>query len=67
MCPSNKDLSNAIKNNVIGNNSFTCRDVVNANKLISPDITALKGKTVRWRSKLPREDAAIDILSAIVD
>ena len=34
MCPSDEDFSNAIENNIIGNNSFTCQDVVNANKLL---------------------------------
>ena len=43
MCPSDEDLSNAIENNVIGSNSFTCQDVVNANKLFGSDIAALKG------------------------
>ena len=67
MCPSDEDLSNAIENNVIGNNSFTYRDVVNANKLFGSDIAALKGKTVRRKSKLPREDATNDVPPAIVD
>ena len=67
MCPRDEDLSNAIENNVIGNKSFTYQDVVNVNKLFWSDIAALKGKTVRRKSKLPREDATIDVPQAIVD
>ena len=57
MCPSNKDLSNMIKNNAISNNSFTYRDVMNENKLFGSDIAALKGKIVNRKRNLPREDA----------
>ena len=67
MCPSDEDLSNAIENNVIGNNNFTRRDVINANKLFGSDIVSLKGKTVRRKSKLPREDATIRIPPAIIE
>ena len=45
MCPSEEDLVNAIENNVIGNNDFRQRDVVNANKLFGKDIATLKPKT----------------------
>ena len=62
-----EDLSNAIEKNVIGNNSFTCRDVMNANKLFVSNIAGLKGKTVRRKSKLPKEDATIEFPPAIVD
>ena len=61
MCPSDEDLSNTIENNVIGNNSFTRWDVVSTNKLFGSDIAALKGKMVRRKSKLPREDDTIDV------
>ena len=44
MCPSNEDLVNAIENNVIGNNGYAQRDVVNADKLFGKDIASLKGK-----------------------
>ena len=67
MCPSEEDLINAIENNVIGNNDFRQRDVVNANKLWGKDIATLKGKTTCRKSKLPREDSAIDISSPIVE
>ena len=67
MCPSDEDLSNGIENNVIGNNNFTCRDVLNVNKLFGSDITSLKRKTVRRKSKLPREDTSIEIPPAIIE
>ena len=53
MCPSDKDLSNAIKNNVIGNSSFTCWDVVNANKLFGSDIAALKAYYLNYYQCIP--------------
>ena len=67
MCPSDEDLSNAIENNVIGNNNFTRRDILNANKLFGSDIASLKGKTVRRKSKLPRENTNIEISPAIIE
>ena len=67
MCPSEEDLINAIENNVIGHNEYRRRDVINANKLWGKDIATLKGKTTRKKSKLPREDEAIDIPSPIVE
>ena len=67
MCPSDEDLSNAIENNVIGNKNFTRQYVLNANKLFGSDIASLKGKTVRRKSKLPREDASIEISPAIIE
>ena len=67
MCPSDEDLSNAIENNVIGNNNFTCQDILNSNKLFGSDMASLKGKTVRRKSKIPREDASIEISPAIIE
>ena len=67
MCPSDEDLSNAIEHNVIGNNNFTRRYILNTNKLFGSDIASLKGKTVRRKSKLPREDSSIEIPPAIID
>jgi hypothetical protein len=55
-CPSDGDLANAIENNVIGNNPFTRRDVRIAKKIFGPDVPAMKGKTVKRKSKMPRED-----------
>jgi hypothetical protein len=55
-CPSHNDLANAIEHNVIGNNPFTRRDVCIAKKIFGPDVLAMKGKTVKRKSKMPRED-----------
>jgi hypothetical protein len=55
-CPSDNDLANAIEHNVIGNNPFTRRDVHIAKKTFGRDVPAMKGKTVKGKSKMPRED-----------
>jgi hypothetical protein len=52
-CPSDVDLANAIEHNVIGNNPFTRRDVRIAKKIFGPDVPAMKGKTVKRKSKMP--------------
>lgn len=61
VCPSDKDTCNAIENNVIGNNPFTRRDVRNTKTILGPRMTRLKGKTVKQKSKLSREDNPINI------
>jgi hypothetical protein len=65
-CPSDFDLANAIEHNVIGNNPFTRRDVRIAKKIFGPDVPAMKGKTVKRKSKMPREDNISDIPSNII-
>jgi hypothetical protein len=60
-CPSDFDLGNAIEHNVIGNNPFTRRDVRIAKKIFGPDVPSMKGKTVKRKSKMPREDDISDI------
>jgi hypothetical protein len=60
-CPSDVDLANAIEHNVIGNNPFTRRDVRIAKKIFGPDVPAMKGKTVKRKSKMPQEDDISDI------
>ena len=67
MCPSEEDLINAIEHNVIGHNEYRRSNGINTNKLWGKDIATLKGKTTRKKSKLPREDEAIDIPSPIVE
>ena len=67
MCPNNKDIANVIENNVISNNSYKHRDVINAKKILGPDIESLKGKIVWKKSRLPRENAIIDIPPSIVE
>jgi hypothetical protein len=60
-CPSDFDLANAVEHNIIGSNPFTRRDVRIAKQIYGPDVAALKGKTVKQQSKMPREDIANDI------
>jgi hypothetical protein len=60
-CPSDFDLANAVEHNITGNNPFTRRDVRIAKQIYGPDVAALKGKTVKQQSKMPREDEANDI------
>ncbi|MGK3748690.1 MAG: hypothetical protein ACI8RD_000982, partial [Bacillariaceae sp.] len=60
-CPSDYDLANAVEHNIIGNNPFTRRDVRLAKSIYGPDVPALKGKTVKQQSKMPREDEMNDI------
>jgi hypothetical protein len=55
-CPSDYDLANAVEHNIIGNTPFTRRDVRIAKQIYGPDVAALKGKTVKQQSKMPRED-----------
>jgi hypothetical protein len=58
-CPSDVDLANAVEHNVIGNNPFTRRDI--RIQIFGPDVPAMKGKTVKNKSKMPREDDISDI------
>jgi hypothetical protein len=66
-CPSDVDLANAVEHNVIGNNPFTRRDVRIAKKLFGPDVHAMKGKTVKRKSKMPQEDNITDIPSTFIN
>jgi hypothetical protein len=66
-CPSDHDLANAIEHNVIGNNPFTRRDVRIAKKIFGPDVPAMKAKTVKRKSKMPREDEITELPSNIVN
>jgi hypothetical protein len=65
VCPSDYDLANAVEHNIIGNTPFTRRDVCIAKQIYGPDVAALKGKTVKQQSKMPREDEANDVRSYI--
>jgi hypothetical protein len=65
-CPNDFDLANAIEHNVIGNNPFTRRDVRIAKKIFGPDVPAMKGKTVKRKSKMSREDAISDRPPSII-
>jgi hypothetical protein len=65
-CPSDFDLANAIEHNIIGNNPSTRRDIRIAKKIFGPDVPAMKGKTVKRKSKMPREDDISDIPPMII-
>jgi hypothetical protein len=64
--PSDVDLANAVEHNVIGNNPFTRRDVRIAKKIFGPDEHAMKGKTVKRKSNMPKEDEITDLPSTII-
>jgi hypothetical protein len=64
-CPSDYDLANAVEHNIICNTPFTRRDVRIAKQIYGPDVAALKGKTVKQQSKMPREDEANEFPSYI--
>jgi hypothetical protein len=65
-CPSDVDLANAVEHNVIGNNPFTRREIRIAKKTYGPDVPAMKGKTVKRNSKMPREDEITDLPPSII-
>jgi hypothetical protein len=65
-CPSDVDLANAVEHSVIGNNPFTGRDVRISKKILGPDVPAMEGKTVKRKSKMPREDEISDLPSNII-
>jgi hypothetical protein len=65
-CPSDVDHANDVEHNVIGNNPFTRRDIRIAKQIFGPDVPAMKGKTVKNKSKMPREDDISDIPSNII-
>jgi hypothetical protein len=65
-CPNDIDLANAVEHNIIGNNPFTRRDICIAKKIFGPDVPAMKGKTVKRKSKMPREDDVSDIPPNII-
>ena len=58
-CPSNYDLTHAIEHNVIRNNAYARYDVKNARAIFGPSVPGLKGKMVKVKIKLPREDETI--------
>ena len=45
--PSERDLENTVRSNTIVNCPVTFDDVKNAKLIFGPDITSLKGKSVR--------------------
>jgi hypothetical protein len=65
-CPIDVDLADDIEHNVIGNNPFTRRDVRIAKKIFGPDVPAMKGETVKRKSKMPQENDISDIPAGII-
>ena len=65
LCPSDDDMLHAVNYNILGNNSYWRVDVRNATKIFGKSKTAIKGKSVTKKSKLPREDVAIERQSEI--
>ena len=59
--PSDYNLANAIKNNVVGSTPFTRRDVRIANIIHSCDVVGMKGKTTKKPSKMPDPDEIRDV------
>ena len=59
--PSNYDLANAIKNNIVGATPFTRRDVRIANIIHGRDVARLKGKETKKPSKMPNPNEVQDV------
>ena len=64
--PSNYDLANAIKNNVVRATPFTRRDVRIANIIHDRYVAGMKGKTSKKPSKMPNPDEVRDVPQHIV-
>ena len=67
LCPNDEDLIHNIENNVVGYNDFTKKDVKVATGIWGKSEYGLKGKTPELKSKLMREDEAIDMPDEIKD
>ena len=63
--PSDYDLANAIKNNVVESTLFTRKDVRIATIIHSCGVAGLKGKTTKKASKIPNPDEVRDVPSHI--
>ena len=59
--PSDKDIIRILKASSLLNCPVTPRDVVIANKLFSPDVGALKGKTMRCGPPIVDSPVSVDI------
>ena len=59
--PSNYDLANAIKNNVVGTTPFTRRDVRITHIFHGHNGVALKGKSTKRQSMMPNPDEVRDV------
>ena len=59
--PSDYDLANAVKNNIVGSTPFTRRDIRIATVIHGRNVAALKGKTTKSPSKMPNPDKITDL------
>ena len=64
--PSDYDLANAVKNNVVGTTPCTRRDIRIATVIHRRDVAALKEKTTKKQSKIPNANEVRDIPSHII-
>lgn len=67
MCPRNLDLAHAIEHNIIGNHEYRREDITNANRIYGRSEAMLKGKVVKQKSKLPREDEMLPLPKCIMN
>ena len=67
MCPSDLDLAHAIEHNIIGNHEYRREDIRNANRIYDKSEAMLKGKVVKHKSKLPREDEVLPLPKYIMN
>ena len=64
--PSDKDLANAVDNNIFAT-SLTRRDIRIARNILGPNVVALKGKTTKRKSKMPNSEDIEDLSSYIIE
>ena len=46
--PSNKDYKGMVSNHLISNCPITHTDIANAHRIFGPDLSSVRGKTIRW-------------------
>lgn len=59
LCPSNEDMSHAVDYNILANNWYRRINLRNATKIFDKSKEFIKEKSVKKKSRLPREDIAI--------
>ena len=67
MSPSDLDLAHTIEHNIIGNHEYRREDIRNANRIYGKSEAMLKGKVVKQKSKLPREDEVLPLPKYIMN
>ena len=58
--PSDVDLANAIKYNVLGTCQFSWRDIRIANKIFGPSKSAIEGKNIKRKSRMDQQDILLE-------